>query len=803
MIRSYFKIAWRNLVKDRQFTFLNLLGLSTGLACTLLIYLWVNDELLVDKFNEKDSRLYEVLKKVSDAEGSVRISKNTQGLLAKSMADELPEVEYAVPLRRDDNLGILSMGDKHIKAKHEFAGKDFFNVFSYSLINGNNREVSGVKGIFLSDKLALKLFNSTDVTGKTIDWGYKNGEVDFTGVYTITGVFKAPPANATDQFDLLVPFDLYAQKHAGGIGDITFWGSNMASTYIVLKQGTNADAFSNKIKDFTVRKVKSLYPGQEYEKYEGALFARRFSDAYLYNNYVNGNQAGGRIEYVSLFSIIAIFILVIACINFMNLSTAKASGRMKEVGIRKVVGAPRRSLVLQYMGESMLMSFLSIIIAVVLVSLLLPSFKTITGKELSLNLNLNFILSLLSIAITTGIIAGSYPALYLSGFKPVAILKGKLKTSASESFIRKGLVVFQFAISVVLIISVLVVYKQMKLVQTTNLGYTKDNIIKFPAEGKLQDNLETFITEIKNIPGIVAVSAMNGNFSGHASHSGGGIGWDGKDPNLGIEYYGVSGDYGFMEILDLKLAEGRTFSRQFGADSSSVIFNEAAIKAMGIKNPVGKTVSLWGKNKQIIGIAKDYHFESLYKKVGPAFIEYSPANETVLVKIKAGNQSETISRLEKFYKSFNQGISFEYRFLDDEYQAMYSSEQKVSVLSRYFATIAIIISCLGLFGLSAFTAQKRQKEIGIRKVVGASASGIAMMLSKDFLKLILIAILIAFPAAWMIAHQWLQSFAYRISVGAGIFLMAGTAIILITLLTVSFQSVKAAVANPVKSLRTE
>ena len=350
MIKSYIKIAWRNLLKDRLFTLLNLLGLSTGLACTLLIYLWVTDELHVDKFNEKDSRLYEVLKKVSDAEGSVRISKNTQGLLAKSMADELPEVEYAVPVRRDNNLSILSFGDKHIKIKHEFAGKDFFSVFSYPLVNGNNKEVSGVKGIFLSDQLALKLFNSTDVVGKSVNWDYKNNEVDFNGSYSISGVYKAAPANATDHFDMLVPFDLYAQKHAGGMGDITFWGSNMASTYIILKKQANINAFNDKIKDFTVQKVKALYPGQEYEKYEGTLFTRRFSDAYLYNNYVNGAQSGGRIEYVRLFSIIAIFILIIACINFMNLSTAKASGRMKEVGIRKVVGAPRRSLILAIHG---------------------------------------------------------------------------------------------------------------------------------------------------------------------------------------------------------------------------------------------------------------------------------------------------------------------------------------------------------------------------------------------------------------------------------------------------------------------
>ncbi|MGH2564558.1 MAG: FtsX-like permease family protein, partial [Ginsengibacter sp.] len=478
-------------------------------------------------------------------------------------------------------------------------------------------------------------------------------------------------------------------------------------------------------------------------KYEGTLFIRRFSSAYLYNNYVDGVQSGGRIEYVKLFSIIAIFILLIACINFMNLSTAKADGRMKEVGIKKVIGAPRRMLILQYMGESMLMSLLSIIVAIAIAFLLLPAFKQITGKDLSLSFNTGFVLSVVSIGIITGIVAGSYPAFYLSGFKPAVVLKGKLYASASESFIRKGLVVFQFAVSVVLIITVIIVYQQMKLVQTKNLGYNKDNIIGFSAEGKLKDHPETFLAEVKNIPGVVEASSMEGNLLGHAGHSGGGINWEGKDPNLRLEYFGISGDYDYMDLLGMKMSEGRTFSPKFGSDSSSVIFNESAIAAMGIKNPVGKIVSLWGKKKQIIGVVEDFHFESLYKKVGPAFLEYSTNNEAFLIKIKAANESETIAKLADFYKNFNQGLPFDYKFLDDDYQAMYSSEQRVAILSRYFATIAIIISCLGLFGLAAFTAQKRQKEIGIRKVVGASVNGIAVMLSKDFLKLVLIAILIA------------------------------------------------------------
>jgi len=802
MLKNYFKIAWRNLVKQKQFTALNLLGLSTGLACVLLIYLWVNDELHVDKFNANDRQLYQVFKNNTNPQGAVETYSTTQGLLADEMKKSFPEVEYAVQIAKHNDLSVLSFGDKHIKVKHEFAGKDFFNVFSYPIVNGSN-VVSGVTGIFLSDKLALKLFNTTDIVGKTVNWDFKDDDIDLSGLFKVAGVYTAPPANATNQFDVLFPFDYYAQKFAHTNGDVTFWGSNMVSTFVVVRPGADIIAFNKKIKNFSIDKIKSLYPSKDLASYEGTLVARRYSDGYLYNNYINGKDAGGRIEYVRLFSIIAIFILVIACINFMNLSTAKAAGRMKEVGVRKVIGASRVALVMQYMAESMLLSFFAMVIAAVIASLLLPAFRQITGKELSLHVDASFIISVASFSLITGVIAGSYPALYLSGFKPVLMLKGKLTTSASESFIRKGLVVFQFTISVVLIIAVIIVYQQMKLVQTKNLGYNKDNVIRFSAEGKLQDHQETFIDEVKKIPGVANASMMNGDFFGNASHSGGGINWDGKDPNLNIDYFGVSGDYDFMNVLGIKMAEGRTFSREFPSDSVAVIFNESAIAAMGLKNPVGKTVSLWGHQKRIIGIAKDFHFQSMYKKVGPAFLEYITPNPTVLVKIKARMERETIAKIEQFYKSFNQGLPLDYKFLDDDYQAMYSSEEKVAVLSRYFAMIAIIISCLGLFGLAAFTAQKRQKEIGIRKVVGASVNNITVMLSKDFLKLVLVAVLIAFPLAWWAMNEWLKSFAYRVDINATVFLSAGATIILITLLTVSFQAIKAAVANPVKSLRTE
>ncbi|HTE10703.1 MAG TPA: ABC transporter permease [Chitinophagaceae bacterium] len=517
MFKSYLKIAWRSILKDKQFTLLNLLGLSTGLACILLIFFWVNDELQTDRFNAKDSQLYEVLKKGVDGTGAIRVGDHTQGLLAQSMAAELPDVEYAVAVRKDRNASILSAAEKHLKITHQFAGKDFFNVFTYSLADGHTNKVTGVTGVFLSDQLAIKLFNTTRVTGKTVNWDFKDNEVDFSGVYTIAGVYKSPPANATNQFDLLLPFELYAAKHAGGMGDITFWGSNMVSTYLILKAGTNIAAFDKKIKNFSTAKIKSLYPGNsEMEQYEGTMFTRRFSDAYLHNNFVDGKPSGGRIEYIKLFSIVAAFILVIACINFMNLSTAKASSRFKEIGIKKVVGASRRSLVVQYIAESMIMAFAALLVALLFVQLLFPAFREITGKDLHLQLNAALIACIAGITLLTGLIAGSYPALYLSRFKPVLILKGKTNTSTGEAWVRKGLVVFQFSISVILIVSVLVVYQQMKLIQTTNLGYSKDNIIRFSNEGNLTRQQGAFLAAIKKIPGVLHASGMEGDLLGRA-----------------------------------------------------------------------------------------------------------------------------------------------------------------------------------------------------------------------------------------------------------------------------------------------
>jgi putative ABC transport system permease protein len=818
MIPNFFKSSWRSLTKDRQFTLLNVIGLATGLACTLLIYLWVSDERSVDRFNEKDSRIYEAMRNSPNGDGTISTWNVSPGLMAASMAKDFPEVAYAVA-SRNEGTGIVSYLDstitgagssgKYERARMQLVGEDFFRIFSYPILEGDKRNpLSDPSDAMISDKLALQLFNTTKaVVGRRIEWGGAGPK----GSYTVAGVFKAPPANATDQFDLLLPYALYVKKEAE---DVANWGSNGVVTYLLLKEGTDIHQFNAKIKDYASSRAK----------WEGDLFLQKYSDRYLYNRYENGVQVGGRIEYVRLFSIIAIFILIIACINFMNLSTARASGRVKEVGVRKVIGARRGSLVLQFMGESVLMAFLSLLLAMLLVSLFLPVFRGITGKELHLVADTGLILTAGCLTLVTGLVAGSYPALYLSGFRPVAVLKGnqgyrRLRTrkergtklrrssiasSLGETLIRKGLVVFQFTVSVSLIITVLIVYRQMNLIQTTNLGYNRDHVLHFSTEGKQPGGENAFLTEVRSIPGVVGASGMDGDMTGGYSQGGDNIDWKGKYPNQDVEFEGLDMDYGMIEMLGMQMKEGRPFSRAFGSDTSSVIFNEAAIAAMGLKDPIGQYVTVWRHKMQIIGVVRDFHFESLYKKIPPFFFRCQQRdNQYVYVKLKAGRERETIARLETVYKQFHEGLAFEYRFLDDDYQALYESEQRVSVLSRYFAGIAILISCLGLFGLAAFTAQKRQKEIGIRKVVGASAPDVVVLLSKDFLRLMLLAILIAFPVAGWSMHQWLKGFAYRVAIDPLVFVLAGVSILFITLITISFQAVKAALANPIESLRSE
>jgi putative ABC transport system permease protein len=791
MLLNYFKMAWRNLLKDRQFTLLNLVGLATGLACALLIWLWVTDELNVDKYNKKEAQLYQVMQNLQHDNG-IETIEHTAGLLANALAAEMPEVEHAttvVPASWFSSKGVISSGETKLKAGGQFISKDYFNVFTCPILQGDKNKIFADKQtIGISDELAKKLFRNENAVGKTIEWSQN----DFNGSYFIAAVFKKNPANASERFDLLLNFDLFVEKRPG----MQEWGNSDPSTYLILKKETSIAQFNNKISGFLKTKDK---------KSGGLLFTRKFSDKYLYSQYTSGIQSGGRIAYVKLFSVIAVFILLIACINFMNLSTAKASRRIKEVGIQKTMGASRGRLVLQYLGESVLITFLALILAIVLMALLLPAFNFITGKSLVLHFTPGLILALIGITLFTGIVAGSYPALYISGFRPAAVLKGTLKTSVAELWTRKGLVIFQFALSVFAIAAVLIIYRQVNYIQSKNLGYNRDNIVHFEipleADSASFAAAGSFVNQLRNIPGVVSAASYGHNLLGeHGSISD--FNWPGKGASKDIDFANLEVGNNFLQTTGIALKEGRYFSDNNNS-FNEIIFNESAIREMGLKDPIGKTVKFWDNERQIVGVAKDFNFESLYQQVKPCFFQVYPVMPNIILKIKAGTERQTIAQVQEVYEKFNKGLTFDYTFMDEEYQALYNSETRVAVISKYFAGLAILISCLGLFGLAAFTAQKRQKEIGIRKVVGATVSGVVFMLSKGFLQLVLVATLIAFPLVWWSMNEWLKGFAYRIPVGLDVFVITGMSIVAITLVTISFQSVRAALANPVKSLRSE
>jgi putative ABC transport system permease protein len=785
MFQHNLLLIYRNFKRFKSTFVINLIGLSTGLASALLIYLWVSDELSVDKFHEKDSQLFQVVERIQMPD-QIAIAPHSAGLLGEAIEEKIPEVEYAVSSRllKDDK--ILSVGDKSIKTTGLYASQDFFNMFSYELSQGNEDQVLADKSsIVISNELAMNLFATYEnVLGKVVEFQHAKQ-------FIVSGVFVKIPSNSSVQFDFVLSYEEFKEINPNASN----WKYNSSATYVVLKEGSSIAEFDNKIADF----VKSR-TGDSLR----TLTTRPYSEPYLYGDYKNGEVAGGRIEYVKLFSIIALLILLIACINFMNLSTAKASGRLKEVGIKKTLGAARKTLVRQYLGESMLMTFLSLLTAILLVQLFLPEFNQITGKQLALRFDSNLILSVLCITVLTGLIAGSYPALYLSGFNPATVLKGKLNTAVGEVWARKGLVVFQFTLSIILIVSVLVVYKQIEFVQTTNLGYEKDNIIYFEIEGKVAENMETFLSEMKSIPGVVNASSIGQNIVGSGLNTFSIDDWEGKKPDDRIVFEMRPVNYDMIEMLGIQMLAGRTYSRNFSAEDSKIIFNEAAIKAMGLEDPIGKIIAIQGTNLEIIGVTKNFHFASLHEEVNPLFFVLRPSwTQKIMAKIEVGRERESIEQLQQFYKEYNPGFPFAYQFLDEAYEAQYVAEQRVGILSRYFAGLAIVISCLGLFGLAAFTAERRLKEIGIRKILGSSQFGIVYLLSSEFTRIVFVSIVMALPLSYFIAKHWLDSFAFRIELDWWYFISAGLMALIIALLTVGMQAVKAARVNPVNNLRAE
>lgn len=792
MFSNYLKTAWRNIIRSKGFSVINIMGLALGLACSLMIMLWVNDEKNVDAFHKNGKYLYQVYER-SYFDGKVDAGYPTQGLLAEELKRTVPEVQYASGFEyvaAPGSNSTFEAGEKIKKSTGMFAGEDFFKMFSYTLLQGNAATaLMEPNSIAVSKNMAEYFFgNASNAINKIIRFDNKED-------LKITAVFDDVPARSSLQFDFLRTWGDFVKQNNW----VHNWGNTSPQTFIQLKPGADAAKVQVKIKDF-------IYNYREKDKsFIMELALQPFTEKYLHSNFKDGYLDGGRIEYVNLFSLIAVFILLIACINFMNLATARSAKRAKEVGIRKVVGALRSTLIAQFVGEAIMLTFISVIIAIVLTALSLPAFNQLTGKQLSLPFyQSSFWFIILCLMVITGFVAGSYPALFLSSLKPVRVLKGSLKFNWSATFFRKALVVFQFAMSVFLVIAMIIVYKQLSYIQTKNLGYDRDNLVYIPIEGDLIKNYDLFKQKALSNTAIVNVSKMR-NSPTAISHHITGMSWPGKDPNLTVSFAdGVVG-YDFVKTMNLQMQSGRDFSKDYGTDSVAYLLNETAVHKIGLKDIVGKTIS-WGNHEgKVIGVMKDFHFNSLHENIEPLIMRLDEnwSWGTILVRIKAGKTKEAIAQLQQLYKQLNPAFPFTYQFSDLEYAKLYESEAVVSKLANIFAFLAIFISCLGLFGLATFTAEQRTKEIGVRKVLGASSSSIVRLLSLNFLKPVVLAFLLAFPAAWWAMSSWLQDYAYKININWWMFAVAGLLTISIALITVSYQSIKAAFVNPVKSLRTE
>ncbi|MBS1935011.1 MAG: ABC transporter permease, partial [Bacteroidetes bacterium] len=734
-------------------------------------------------------RLYNIYER-QYYDGRIEAGYYTPGKLAEELKRKIPEIERAADIDLDER-NTFQVGDKILKEDGNFASEDFFSMFSFPLLQGKAQNaLADISSIAISKKMAVQFFGSPEEAfGKTIRYENKKD-------FKVTAVYNDIPQNSSIKGDFVLNWFQYLEENSWA----KEWGNNGPATSIMLRADAKPDAVRNKI-----RKFLDDYNKEQDKTFHIELGMQLFNQQYLHSDFKNGEIVGGRIEYVKIFSIIAVFIMVIACINFMNLTTARSVKRAKEIGVRKVVGAMRGVLIRQFIGEALLLSFFATVIALIIASLMLPMFNSLTSKQISFPFfNPVFWVEILGLTILTGIVSGSYPALFLSSFNPIRVLKGSMKFSSGATFFRKGLVVFQFVLSVMLIIGTIMISKQVHFIQTTNLGLDRENLVYIPIEGDLRQNFNLFKDEALNIPGVTAVSRMTGSPTEIGSNTGG-VDWDGKDPSVRPMFSQASVGYDFAKTVHVKMVQGRDFSKDYGTDSVGYIINEAALRKIGYKDPIGKRLTFWGKKGTIVGVVKDFHFASLRVAIEPLVLRLRDKEEwgTILVKIEAAKTKQAMSGLEKLGKELNPKFPFNYQFADENFNKMYRSEQVIDKLSTSFAILAIFISCLGLLGLAMFTAEQRTKEIGIRKVLGASVSGLFTLLSKEFLQLVFIAFVIAAPLAWWAVSKWLQDYTYRTDISWWVFAVAGIAALFIALLTVSFQAIKAAVANPVKSLRTE
>ncbi len=786
MVIGFLKIAWRNLLKNKLFSFINISGLAIGMAAAILILLWIQDEVSYDNFHEKKDRLYQVWNRYT-TDGQTGCWNNTPKPLALAISQDYPEIEKTARVNFLPPVKI-TLGDKQFYGRGRIVDSTFLEMFTFPVIKGNTATaLNDVSSIVLTEKLARSIFGDEDPIGKIL-------KLDNSDNFNVSAVVKTPPANSHFEFEFLLPWSYMRMKG----WDDTNWLNNSIATYALLKKSSLLASIEPKIK--TLRK--------KYDKNDPNIetFLYPMSRWHLYASFENGKESGGRVEIVRLFGIIAAFILLIACINFMNLSTARSEKRAKEVGVRKVVGAQRRSLIAQFLGESVLLALIAGVFALLIVQLVLPAFNKLVDKKLFVDFEnpLFWIAALVFVAIT-GILAGSYPAAYLSSFRPISILKGSVKTVNALVTPRKVLVIAQFSFAIILIVATIIVRQQIQKAQDRQSGYAKDNLVYHFTEGESAKNYTLIKNELLNSGTALSVTMTSSPVTEGWSNTWT-IEWLGKDAKDRTVINRFCADDAVTQTLGLQLVAGRDFDlKSFPTDSNAALLNESAVKCMGFKEPLGQIIKDNGRDWHVVGIIKDFIINSPYHPLEPMLIEGANGWFNVIhIKLNGKNPTEkNIASLKAIFKKYNPDYEVNYRFADEEYARKFNDEKRTGTLATLFALLTIVISCLGLFGLASYMAENRIKEIGVRKVLGASVANITTLLSKDFLKLVLVSFVIAVPVAYWAMHAWLQNFPYRITIHWWVFVMAGLSAIFIALFTVIFQAIKAAIANPVKALRAE
>lgn len=807
MLKNYFKVAFRNLWRNKSFSFINIIGLAIGIATCLIITLFVNNELSYDRYNEKADRMYTVFFQ-GNVQGEKMNEASVMPPVAQTLKKDFPEVEAATRLR---NYGTpkLTYGSKSFKEDaFAFVDSNFFQVFTLPLIEGNAKSaLLEPNSVIITSALAKKYFGDEDPMGKVIS--FRDGK---NTAFKVTGVIEKVPVNANFHFELFASMAGLPESREAT------WMSSNFFTYVVLTKG------------YDYKKLEAKLP-QVVEKYMGpqmlqamgmsladfrkngneiSLHLEPITEIHLDPGYPNALSISGDIKNVYIFAAIAIFMLLIACINFMNLSTAGAFRRSREVGIRKVMGSLKLELVKQFLFESIIISAIALVLSLLMIYLALPLFNQLTDQNLSLDFFEHPLLipALIFIVVFTGILAGSYPAFYLSSFNPVAVLKGKFSTGRKNSRFRSGLVVFQFFISILLMVGTTVVFKQLSFMRQTDIGYNKEAVMIISDTWMLGNNQQAFYDQLHNDPRVASVSRSGYLPAGPSNNNNFFVSPDGNPGQL-VKTLRYDVDENYVSTLGIRMLAGRNFSKDYATDSSAVILNETAARVLGWRDKaIGHYISQTDNrgtktNYKVIGIVKDFNFRSLHESISPLVMTYSPDPSVLIAKLKGKDASALIATLSKTWASFGAEDAMPWSFLDDRFNNTYKAEQKTGTILGLFAGLTIFVACLGLFGLAMFTAQQRTKEIGIRKVLGASVSQVTNMLSTEFLKLVIIACALSFPLSYWMMSWWLQDFAYRTDISWWVFVLAAVTSLLVSLLTVIFQAIKAAVANPVKSLRTE